>query len=258
MPLQLPIEGTISHSLVLNPDATQTVGISGLTSPIRIVEALSANSSALTPTEALHRNHHGRLSITIVNKIGILTDLTGLSDLINPTDTLNEQTIGVVTPQYIEVLSGNHAQMRTIIGHLVKVMGHLQPILAQAMVVVHRPRIRTGTRITGHVADPGQQEEVAFVAMVAIPTCMLRQQDLLGHVALHVIDPAVDPAIIDQMIGPQVPGTLSQLKGWLRHHSSLQTRLRETNSGVRGRATGPRHRQAAARRPATLRRKRGA
>jgi len=113
---QLPIKGTINHSLLLNPDATQIVGISGLTSPIRIVETFSANSSALTPTEALHRSHHGILSITIVSRIGSLTDR---SDLLDLTDTLNEPTPGVVAPQYIMILSGNHAQMAMVTGHLV-------------------------------------------------------------------------------------------------------------------------------------------
>ena len=164
MPLhQLPTEGTINPNRALNPDATQIVGISGLTRPIKIVEAVSANSSALTPTEALHHSHHGILSITIVSRIGTLRDPSDLSDLTNPTYTLNEPTPGVVAPQYIMVLSGSHAQTAMVTGHQVKVMGHLQPTLAQAMVVVHRTHIKTGTRITGYEVDPGQQGKAATV-----------------------------------------------------------------------------------------------
>jgi len=147
---QLPIEGIINHSLLLSPDATQIVGTNGLTSPIRIVEALSANSSALTPIKALHRSRHGILSIIIGNRIGTLTDPSHLLDLTNLTDTLNVPTPGVVAPQYTMVLSGNHAQMAMVTGHQVKAICHFQPALAQAMVVVHRSRTRTGTRISGH------------------------------------------------------------------------------------------------------------
>ena len=46
-------------------------------------------------------------------------------------------------------------RISTITGHQAKVMGHPQPVLAQAMTVVRRPLIKTGTRITGH-HSPGR------------------------------------------------------------------------------------------------------
>ena len=121
---------------------------------------------------------------------------------------LNVQTHGVVTPQYIMILSGSHAQMKVITGHQDKIMGHPQPVLAQAMVVVRRPLIKIGTRITVHAGDSGQTEEVVFTAggQVAIQTIMN------SHAVMCVTSQVVVTLIITRMIGPQVPGTRSQLK----------------------------------------------
>ena len=139
------------------------IGTGGRTRPVsRIGEAPSASPNVLIPTEVFHHSRHGILTI-IGTRTETQTGLSDLLDLISPVVTPSVPILGVVAPQNIVVLSGSHAQTAMMIGHQVKGMDRPQPAPAQATDVVHRPNTRTGTTITDHEVDPGQQGEAVSV-----------------------------------------------------------------------------------------------